>query len=226
MVIFLFYDIYIKKRIMGKIIKIKESELTDFMNNLLSEAMPEGNTNSRPATLNMGFNIKIGGDLFKNGIDTINTQNSKFIDVVNKLKSTNISKNRVTVIGGASAVGTSSGYDNNALAKRRAVNFINTLKANGIDTRNFIIKIDVDKTATIKNSPEALSKQFVQIISKTPDKVEGAIDNTAVEKPGGMGKVPIGNDLVYFKVSKLDGRKVRNLLKQNNIKIYGTDFVS
>jgi hypothetical protein len=205
---------------MGKLIKIKESELSTFVNNLISEATPEGNTNSRPAALNMGFQEKIDGSLFKNGLDSIDTQNQQFLQVLNKLKTTP-KTNKVTIIGGASAVGSSNGYDNNALAKRRAINFINALKSNGVDVSRYNISTKVGVSVN-KNSPEANAEQFVKIISKVPDKIEGAIDNTAVEKP--QDKInpiqrTVGNEFSYIKVPKKKLSEILDLLRKNGYKL-------
>ena len=205
---------------MGKVIKIKESELTDFMNNLLSEATPEGNTNSRPSSLEMGFQDKIDGSLFKNGLDSIDTQNPQFLKVLNKLKTTP-KTNKVTIIGGASAVGSSNGYDNIALAKRRAVNFLNALKSNGVDITNYGTATQVGRS-TVKNSPEANAEQFVKIISKSPDKIEGAIDNTAVEKPQNKMETiqrTVNNEFSYIKVPKKKLSEILDLLRKNGFKI-------
>ena len=220
MVIFLFYDIYIKKTIMAEVIKLKESELVKFMNGLLSEAIPEGNTNSRRSALDMGFQIKIDQSLFKNGLDSIDTQNPQFGEVVAKLKTVS-PNNKITIVGGASAVGSENGYDNISLAKRRAVNFLNALKSNGIDTSRYTTATQVGK-ATVKNSPEANAEQFVKIISKAPDKIEGAIDNTAVEKPQNKMQ-PIqrtgGDEFATIRVPKKRLSQILDLLRKNGYKI-------
>lgn len=201
---------------MGQVIKLKESELTKFV----SEQILGNKTNERPAALDMGFQIKIDQSLFKNGLDSIDTQNHQFGEVVAKLKTVS-PNNKITIVGGASAVGSENGYDNISLAKRRAVNFLNALKANGIDTSRFATSTQVGK-ATVKNSPEANAEQFVKIISKSPDKIEGAIDNTSVVKPQDKMK-PIqrtgGDEFATIRVPKKRLSQILDLLRKNGYKI-------
>ena len=93
------------------------------------------------------------------------------------------------VNGGASKVGSSSGYDNEALAKRRRDNLINFIKKKIQDSR---LKITPGTTevgdATVKNSPEANEEQFVSVNITTSGKMNvpldlGFQDNTSVYKP-------------------------------------------
>ena len=167
---------------MKKIIRLTETQLIKRIEKLLKEATPEGNTNSRMASLKQGFTEKIGSSLFKNGIDSIDTKNPQFLTLVQKLK--NIPSNyNVFIEGGASAVGSSTGYDNMSLAKRRASNFINALKNFNVNTHNIKLSTPVVGKSTIKNSPEAEAEQYVKITVIKPNKIESAIDNTAVKKP-------------------------------------------
>ena len=167
---------------MKKIIRLTETQLIKRIEKLLKEATPEGNTNSRMASLKQGFTEKIGSSLFKNGIDSIDTKNPQFLTLVQKLK--NIPSNyNVFIEGGASAVGSSTGYDNMSLAKRRSSNFINALKKFNVNTNNIKLSTPVVGKSTIKNSPEAEAEQYVKITVIKPNKIESAIDNTAVKKP-------------------------------------------
>lgn len=140
-----------------------------------------------------------GGSTFANGIDTINGNNQNIRNIVNSIlagcsySNGKCSKKvNVSVGGGASAVGSASGYDNQGLAKRRRDNFINYLS--GIDAitknKNFI-NIGAGNTkvgkATVKNSPEAEKEQYVSAIIKSsvnvPIKgVEGDNTNVAVQQ--------------------------------------------
>ena len=151
-------------------------------------------------------------------MDSIDTNNKQFIQVVDKLKKLDKSY-KITIVGGASAVGSKNGYNNNKLAQRRCNNFISALNKYGIDTSSYYRQFKVG-VATVKNSPEANDEQFVKIIAKQSNELESAIDNTAVEKPGFKQKIPIGNDVICIKVSKLDVNKATEILRKNNIKIY------
>jgi hypothetical protein len=119
------------------------------------------------------FTIPSG--MFLNGVDKIDTNSPEFKDAFNKIK--NVIKSTtgnvdIQVQGGASAVRSSRGYDNKALANRRRDNFINSIKAslgNLSDRINFISKEGQVGKSTTKNSPEANAEQFVKITY--PDKV-------------------------------------------------------
>jgi hypothetical protein len=127
----------------------------------------------------------------KTGSDDVDTSTTEYQNLVIQLKSilkdTKI-QNRmdITVIGGASAVGSSSGYNNEALAKRRAEKLVTQLKNDipGIDKKfRFIIKSVVGK-ATKLNSPEAMAEQFVKVEFNANDiqtiKTTREVDNTAI----------------------------------------------
>lgn len=133
-----------------------------------------------------------GGNTFSNGIDKINETNPKIVEIINAINKSLESSTgdvNITVNGGASAVGSSSGYDNKALATRRRDNFINFIKKKIQDTR---LKITPGTTevgkATVKNSPEANEEQFVSVNITTSGKMNvpldlGYQDNTSVYKP-------------------------------------------
>lgn len=205
---------------MNKVHRITETQLTNIVKKFLNEATPEGNTNSRMASLERGFTEKIGSSLFKNGIDSIDTSNLQFLKVVNKIK--NLSPDfKITIQGGASAVGSSSGYDNKSLAKRRTNNFINALKKFNVDTSRIQILPPIVGSSTVKNSPEAESEQFVKISAVKPNKIESAIDNTAVEKPLDTIR-PIQNindQYTCIKVPKKKYKEILDLLIKNGFKI-------
>lgn len=205
---------------MNKVHRITETQLTNIVKKILNEATPEGNTNSRTASLERGFTVKIGSSLFKNGIDSIDTSNPQFLNVVNKIKKLSPDF-KITIQGGASAVGSSSGYDNNSLAKRRANNFINALKKFNVDTSRIQILPPIVGSSTVKNSHEAESEQFVRISAVRPNKIESAIDNTAVEKPLDTIR-PIQNindQYSYIKVPKKKYEEILDLLRKNGFKI-------
>jgi hypothetical protein len=133
-----------------------------------------------------------GGNTFLNGIDKINESNPKIIEIIDTLKKAleaSTGDVKITVNGGASKVGSSSGYDNEALAKRRRDNLINFIKKKIQDSR---LKITPGTTevgdATVKNSPESNEEQFVSVNITTSGKMNvpldlGFQDNTSVYKP-------------------------------------------
>jgi hypothetical protein len=125
---------------------------------------------------------------------------------VNQLNLNSLSKTygttTVTVTGGASAATKTPGYDNKALALRRANNLVTQLKKDipGIDKKvNFVTRGVVDTKATIVNSDMAYKAQFVKVsfevtvINDVRQTIER--DNTAVDpfERGGK-KVSDGDD--------------------------------
>lgn len=189
---------------------------------LLSEQIRGNGTNARPAQQSFGINDKIDGSLFKNGIDSIDTENQQYKTVVEKLKKLPAGTT-VSIIGGASAVGSGSGYDNKALASRRAANFIASLKQFGIDTNGYKIQTQIG-VATQKNSPEANAEQFVKIQTKGKDVNVSAIDNTAVRQPTNIvpGSGPNGIPLKKWATIKVPADhldKIKEILRKNGYKI-------
>lgn len=128
----------------------------------------------------------------KTGSDDIDITSSEYTKLVNQLKL--IMKNNkikgpinISVTGGASNVGSSSGYNNQALAERRANKLITLLKKDipNLNSKfNFTVK-GVVGNSNKANSPEALAQQFVKVnfdydeISSIKQSIE--IDNTAVD---------------------------------------------
>ena len=180
---------------------------------LLSEQITGNGTNARPAQQSFGINDKIDGSLFKNGVDSIDTENQQYKTVVEKLKKLP-SGTAVTIIGGASAVGSGSGYDNKSLAARRASNFVASLKQMGLDTSSYRVQTQLG-VATQKNSPQANAEQFVKIQTKGKDVNVSAIDNTAVKQPTNMAPV---TRYVSLKVPADQLDKIRDILKKNGYK--------
>ena len=80
-------------------------------------------------TLQVGQTLTLGQNLFETGMDSINKNSKEFKDAVTAL--INLPpKTTVKVTGGASAVGSSRGYDNKALSMRRANNMMRALREN------------------------------------------------------------------------------------------------
>lgn len=162
--------------------------------------------------------LKLDGTLFENGIDKIDTNGAQFQKAVNAIKSASLSSlggiKDVTVIGGASLVGKKQGYDNRALATRRAQNFITAIKSEFPDV-NFKLGEPQVGTSEEKNSPQAKSEQFVKLVFTTKKLSMGqAIDHTDVMITGGgqkiQPKVPVTE---YVKVCYYFPADIYNLVK-------------
>ena len=134
-----------------------------------------------------------GSGVFSNGIDIINKNDPKIKEILQTISDLlNYYEGKVTVIvnGGASAVGSTTGYDNKSLAKRRRDNLISFIKSN-IKNQSRLEIIPGNTTvgkATVKDSPEAKKEQFVSAqisgegkLNVPIDGVQG--DNTNVELP-------------------------------------------
>jgi hypothetical protein len=136
--------------------------------------------------------ILMDANMFRNGVDKIDPNGDIFKKSIDALKlviskSNPNSKIKIDLTGGASAVGSPS-YNNEALADRRANNYIEELKrALGKD----FPKLEINKKSTVgkstvKDSPEANAEQFVKIKFDDPKELidfsysqKSAIDNTA-----------------------------------------------
>lgn len=132
---------------------------------------------------------KFDKDKMATGSDDVDVSKAEYMDLKQQLQiivnSTKV-KNpiNVKVTGGASAVGSSSGFNNEELAKRRAVKLIQQLRKDipDIDKKiTFIPEYKVGK-ATIYNSPEAYKEQYVNVSFDTNDiqyiKQNIELDNT------------------------------------------------
>lgn len=177
-------------------------KLSDFSQSLnednlsgLGNAHPWGEIEKMGTRLVKGEPVQLTANLFGTGVDRIDPNSTPFQDAVQLLrwlwtKSYQSGQggsldNNLLIRGSASAVGSSSGYDNFALAQRRANNLVDSLKSwfnknkpktdagsgESIDldwaTLTKYIKITKDATvgkATKKGSPEALAEQCVYLI--------------------------------------------------------------
>lgn len=132
----------------------------------------------QPSNLTMlkpGQTITLGEKLFATGKDWINKNSQEFKTAVGVLVNLPQGTN-VKVTGGASAVGSSRGYDNKALAMRRANNMINALKeTQKVNHVNFTPEGVVGKN-TQYNSPGAKAEQFVKLTREQKT-------NTAISRP-------------------------------------------
>jgi len=143
--------------------------------------------------LNVQFKQKFTFNKFKmkTGSDDVDTLTTEYKTLVTQLKTILKDpkiqrKMNILVVGGASAVGSSSGYDNKALARRRAEKLVAQLKIDvpGIDKKfTFVIESIVGKTTKL-NSSDATAEQFVKVEFNANDiqtiKTNREVDNTAV----------------------------------------------
>jgi len=203
--------LYKKQKNMKNTIRLSESELISMIERIIKEDNFQGGGKG------YGYykqqlggvvkqNFTFGKDKMKTGSDAIDTGTKEYIDLVNQLNlimlTETVGKPIVTVTGGASAATKTAGYDNNALALRRANNLVAQLKRDvlGIEKKvTFNVKGVVDKNATVVNSDMAYKAQFVKVsfqadvISDVRTYMER--DNTAVDpfQRGGK-KVSDGGD--------------------------------
>lgn len=152
--------------------------------------------------------ITLSKDSFKTGSDQIDTSSSEYQKLKQKLSSLPKSETKldVKVVGGASSVGSKSGYNNKALALRRANNLVALLKKDipGIGgTVNFITSGQVQPNTDTPESKEALAAQRIDVSfsqkGKGKVKTPTEVDNTAVNvdkytpnNNGGTTPPPIG----------------------------------
>jgi hypothetical protein len=150
-----------------------------------------------------GSEVVLDGTLFRLGVDKIDRESSQFKKAIEALKS--IGQATVEIEGGASAVGSDRGYDNDALALRRANNFIKAAREEGV-TATMIPKSNVG-VSTVANSKEANSEQYVKI--KYKDAPRGytviGIDNATAVKQGPIkaGDLKPSGDGTEYKIIKV-----------------------
>lgn len=143
-----------------------------------------------------GTPIQLTGNLFKTGSSVIDTNSTPFQDAIGVFKKLDEAgyKGTLVIRGSASAVGQERGFDNMALARKRAENFWKAVQKwfnNTTRGSQFAFVVDLDAmvgTATVPNSKEALAEQCVYLIwvgeGKKVEKLKfelvQPIDNTAV----------------------------------------------
>jgi hypothetical protein len=202
-------------------------KLSDFSQSLnednlsgLANAHPWAEIEKMGTKLVKGQPIQLTANLFGTGIDRIDVNSTAFQDAVQLLRwlwiqrynQAGVADDKLIVRGSASAVGSSSGYDNFALAQRRANNLVAALKTwfdkntppTAPDSKSNTVNLDwsaltkyikiskdaVVGSATRKGSPEALAEQCVYLIwipvSKQQDyqfDLVQPIDNVGVVLP-------------------------------------------
>jgi hypothetical protein len=168
--------------------KINEDNLSG-----LANAHPWQEIEKMGSRLVKGDPIQLTANLFGTGVDRIDPKSTPFQDAVQLLRwlFVQVMENKQTadanlvIRGSASAVGSSSGYDNFALAARRSKNLVDSLKTwfdknkpkTDLTGGEFVnldwatlskyVKISQDAivgSATKKGSPEALAEQCVLLI--------------------------------------------------------------
>ena len=212
---------------MKKVVKLNESDIIRLVKKVINEqpremdplvAMPntgdrlnrtQGSKGSIENT-NVLNGKKLDGSLFGNAIDKIDKTSKTYLSALNDFKklasevnNKNLGPITVNIEGGASAVGSAQGYDNNKLAQRRATNFINAIRSD-IPNAPFMFNISskVGK-ATTKNSPEANAEQYVKITIpgvKQTKFTQGQIgrDNTAIRYGQPIPPKSIDQDRPYM----------------------------
>jgi hypothetical protein len=163
-----------------------------------------------------GEPVRLGGTgLFKTGSSVVDTNSVQYKDAVNILKwfaqNKGKYKGTVRIVGSSSAVG-SKGFDNFALAKKRAEALVNAIKkspeAESLKGLTVVIDAIVGK-ATKANSPEAIAEQCVYIaFSKIGEEKEFVydmvqpIDNTATDVQPIKKSIKIPDEEKILKVDK------------------------
>lgn len=197
---------------MKNIIRITESDISRLVKRVINENSrnlkeqrveipgggPDSQINLTPSELKTS-NVKkqsivtMGTGLFKNGVDIIEMSSNEFKNGLNAIKKllnqTELPIN-LTIVGGASKVGADKGYDNVALAKRRATNFIKSVKESLPSDKFGRIKFSTSTeigNATVKNSPEANNEQFVKILTTLSKNVIEPIGTTTARDATSTG---------------------------------------
>ena len=106
-----------------------------------------------------------GNSTFSNGVDIINKNDPKIKEILLTISDLlKVTKGNVKVIvnGGASAVGSSSGYNNKSLATRRRDNLIKLIKDNLQSLRLIVTPgATVVGKSTVKDSAASTKEQYV-----------------------------------------------------------------
>lgn len=233
---------------MKKVVKFNENDIIRLVTKVINEQskemdplVPMPNTGDRlnrtagqegSKTISTVLNgKKLDGSLFGNNIDKVDKGSNAYVTALNDFKkligdinSKGLGNITVNIEGGASAVGSTQGFDNNKLAQRRAQNFINTIKGDIPNAPIFFNTSTKVGKSTKKNSPEANAEQYVKIsipqLTKTNYKPsQGGRDNTAIrygepiQKGGNTEK---GRPYMILKVYYNEGTK-QDVIK----KLYG-----
>jgi hypothetical protein len=106
-----------------------------------------------------------GNSTFSNGVDIINKNDPKIKEILFTISDLlKVTKGNVKVIvnGGASAVGSSSGYNNKSLAARRRDNLVKLIRGNWVSNRLIVTPgATVVGKSTVKDSAASTKEQYV-----------------------------------------------------------------
>ena len=239
---------------MEKKFLVSESELTNLVNTVVNQRLNEGEmggtgTPGKDATVKFVEARIDAASLFPTGKYNINTNSEEFKSIKNSISNSVANKNLqkpfvVYVQGGASAVGSNTGFNNKGLADKRASAMVSALSSLFGDDVTFKTQPSVVGTATILDSPEAKKEQFVKVTYPTTKVVTTnattAIDNTEVNpnkiKPSDRPKIvtPVTPTLqglteilliddkdrkVIWKVDSARWTKINEILAQNGGKL-------
>jgi len=188
-------------------------------------------------TLQVGQTLTLGQNLFETGMDSIDKNSKEFKDAVTAL--INLPpKTTVKVTGGASAVGSSRGYDNKALSMRRANNMIRALRENPKLNHIILVPDGIVGKNTEKNSPGARAEQFVKLTRErtiTTTKTTSAIDNTqnVTRYPGFTlpSRKPNPNQGTLREIEGinrygLNENKIKEIVRQNILELFDSQEFS
>jgi len=200
----------------NKLVNSKLGDAKPIINEALGGSAPQ-RVQKSTSTFIPGETKQLGKNLFKLGSDEINTNSQEFKNALSEIQKAindpNMSINSITVQGGASSAGSNRGYDNKALANRRANNFKKALENNGIKTNIKVTNGIVTPNTDIPNSPEANNAQFVRFTINTPSSstqdFESAIDNATLKLqfPYGAENQKIDTKDFYHMTLKITYRK-------------------
>lgn len=139
-------------------------------------------TVAKPTTLTAG--------LFANGVNTIDVNSNEYKQAISAIQqaikgaTTAGGQLTVTVEGGASAVGSATGYDNKKLATSRAQNFITNIQPQFKNVK-FVLGTPKVGVNTVKNSSGAQAEQYVKLsyTAQVEDNYQmPAVDNARIRR--------------------------------------------
>jgi len=164
---------------------------------LNEDNFPAGNVNIQQAgmeTFKFNKPYLLNKSLFKIGKSAIDTAGTEFQNALKVLKP--LKGEIIQIIGGASEIGNDKGFDNKALALKRAQHFLDALKAEGVDVARYSpIKGEVIP-GTAQKGEKADNAQFVTVTrlkETTTYSTKPAIDNATSRVPNKFINVkPIG----------------------------------
>jgi hypothetical protein len=218
--------------------RLTENDLNRITKKVLSEQQGEGKFTGGGMgkgglkQTTSDYTVNLDGSLFENGMDQIDQSSPAFKKGIDSIRKAIIDSSMsggktptIQIVGGASAVGQKSGYDNTKLANRRANNFFNIVKSVFPEVK-FSLGAPIVGVATVKNSPEAKKEQFVKLnIQATSSQLYDvpAIDHTTNKlNPDARykKKKPVKYETVYivcFELTESEYNSFKNSKISNKI---------